>query len=368
MPDVRAPADTAHHCAVLLGLTGPGGTVAAATTSLPERSGDDRNYDYRYVWVRDQCFVGQAAAACGALPLVQRSVETVAAQLREHGADLAPAYTVRGEPVPKQRHLDLPGYPGGHDIVGNRVRGQFELDAFGEALLLFAAAARRDCLDADGWRAAEVSAGAAARRWLEPDAGIWEIDDRHWTHSKLILAAGLRAIAGVAPRASAGQAAEWVALADRVVSDTAATSVHPGGHWQRAPDDPASDAALLFPGLRNAVPSDDPRTAATVAEYLRELTADGVRLSLPARRPPIARGGGLLPDVRFRDRSRAAPPGQAGRGSRLVRADPRRLRPAAAVQRGVRQPSASDAWQPAAGVRARADDRDLGDARSRVMP
>ena len=65
-----------------------------------------------------------------------------------------PAYTVTGDPVPDERTLGLPGYPGGTDVVGNWVNGQFQLDAFGESLLLFAAAAAHDHLDADGWRAA----------------------------------------------------------------------------------------------------------------------------------------------------------------------------------------------------------------------
>ena len=78
--------------------------------------------------------------------------------------------------MPDERPLDLPGYPGGTDIVGNWVNQQFQLDAFGEALLLFAAAARHDHLDADGWRAAETAADAIEQRWREPDAGIWEID------------------------------------------------------------------------------------------------------------------------------------------------------------------------------------------------
>jgi hypothetical protein len=273
--EVRAPQDAAHSFAVLLGMSGPGGTVAAATTSLPERSGDNRNYDYRYVWMRDQCFVGHAAAACSAEPLLDASVRTVAHGLLEHGDRLAPAYTVRGEPVPEPAHLPLAGYPGGYDVVGNPVRTQFQLDVFGEALLLFAAAARLDRLDDDAWKAAEIAADAAARRWQQPDSGIWEIEPRPWTHSRLIVAAGLRAIATAAPRRSAGRAGEWVTLADRIVSDTARRALHRDGHWQRAPRDAATDAALLFAGIREAVSPDDPRTAATLTAYLRELTVDG---------------------------------------------------------------------------------------------
>jgi GH15 family glucan-1,4-alpha-glucosidase len=185
---------------------------------------------------------------------------------------MSPAYTVTGEAVPEQRKLDLAGYPGGYDLVGNHVRSQFQLDAFGESLLLLAAAARWDHLDAIGWSAAETAADAIGSRWQEPDAGIWEIDNRAWTHSRLICAAGLRAIAGVS--GSHPLAAKWSSLADIIVADTAATSVHPSGRWQRSPEDPGLDGALLFPAIRGAIRADDPRTAATLGAYRAELTDD----------------------------------------------------------------------------------------------
>ena len=153
------PRDTRRSYAVLRGLTAAGGgMVAAATTSLPERAEAGRNYDYRYVWIRDQCYAGQAVAAAGPHPLLDDAVRFVTDRLLEHGDRLAPAYTTTGGPVPDQRHLDLPGYPGGDDIIGNWVNQQFQLDAFGEALLLFAAAARHDRLDTDHWQAAEAAA------------------------------------------------------------------------------------------------------------------------------------------------------------------------------------------------------------------
>ncbi|WP_458688788.1 glycoside hydrolase family 15 protein [Nocardia tengchongensis] len=70
-----APRDASHACAVLRGMTGSGGgMVAAATTGLPERDEQGANYDYRYVWIRDQCLAGQAAATAGALPLLDAAV------------------------------------------------------------------------------------------------------------------------------------------------------------------------------------------------------------------------------------------------------------------------------------------------------
>jgi len=291
LAEVLSPRDTRRSYAVLRGLTSAGGgMVAAATTSLPERAAAGRNYDYRYVWIRDQCYAGQAVAAAGPHPLLDDAVSFVSARLLEHGDRLAPAYTTAGEPVPDQRRLDLPGYPGGYDLVGNWVNQQFQLDAYGEALLLFAAAAAHDRLDTEHWTAATAAAGAICRRWTEPDAGIWEIDNRAWTHSRLTAAAGLRAIAAVHP--AAGQAVDWLALADRIVADTASHALHPDGHWQRSPHDPALDAALLLPGLRGAVPADDPRTLATLHAYLRDLTRDGYAYRFRHDQRPLAEAEG----------------------------------------------------------------------------
>jgi GH15 family glucan-1,4-alpha-glucosidase len=269
-----AERDARHAYAVLEGLTGAaGGAVAAATTSLPERATAGRNYDYRYVWIRDQCYIGQAVASAGPHRLLGESVRFVRDRLLEDGDGLTPAYTAAGGRVPGERHLGLPGYPGGSDVVGNHVNEQFQLDAFGEALLLLAAAGDHDALGGEEWRAAEAAAGAIARRRHEPDAGIWELDPERWTHSRLICAAGLRAIARQAPRRE--QAAQWTALADAIVADAAASGLHPSGRWQRAPDDPRVDAALLLGAVRGAVAPDDPSSVATLAAVAGELTEDG---------------------------------------------------------------------------------------------
>ncbi len=258
---------------MLRGLTSSdGGMVAAATTSLPERAWTGRNYDYRYAWIRDQCFAGLGAAAAGGHELLDAAVRFITARLLDDGDRLAPAYTTSGGRVPDQWRLDLPGYPGGSDRVGNWVNDQFQLDAFGEALLLLAAAARLDRLDDDGRRAASVATSAIARRWQEPDYGIWEIDTQHWTHSRLTCVAGLRAMAAAGP---APDATGQLMLADTVLADTARTALHPSGRWQRSTTDPAVDTALLLPALRGAVPADDPRTVATLDAVLADLTEGG---------------------------------------------------------------------------------------------
>src|SRR5699024_1765538 len=162
-------------CAVLRGLTSShGGMVAAATTSLPERSAAGRNYDYRYAWIRDQSYAGQAAAVAGLWEVLDAAVGFIAARILRDGPDLRPAYTVDGGPLPEERHLrHIIGYPGGGDRAGNRVRDQFQLDVFGEALLLFAAAARVGRLGSNHWRAVEVAVEAIEQRREDRGAGPW---------------------------------------------------------------------------------------------------------------------------------------------------------------------------------------------------
>jgi len=268
-----APRDARHAYAVLRGLTSSGGgMVAAATMSLPERAGQGGNYDYRYAWIRDQSYAGMAAASAGAPELLDAAVGFVSARLLEDGPQLKPAYTVTGGAVPDEQTLDLSGYPGGSDKTGNWVNSQFQLDAFGEALQLLATAARADRLDTEGRRAVHTAVQAITQRHAEPEAGIWELDNRRWTQSRLACVAGLRAVAAL-PAAGA-DLAECATLADTLLAETARTSLHPDGYWQRAPDIPGLDASLLLPPVRGALPAEDPRTRATLRAVQENLCDD----------------------------------------------------------------------------------------------
>ncbi len=277
LPSFRAslaPRASRHSYGVLAGLTSSSGAmVAAATMSLPERAKAGRNYDYRYAWIRDQCYAGQAVAADGPHRLLDDAVSFVASRLLADGPGLRPAYTVTGGPVPDERTLSgLAGYPGGSDKVGNWVNKQFQLDALGEALLLFAAAARHDHLDSWQWQAAETAVAAIKARRDDADAGVWELDDKRWAHSRLMCVAGLRAIAGAA---SSRQAGDWEALADSILSSVSGDCLHADGRWQRAPDDDRNDAALLLPAIRGAIAADDPRAQATLRAVKDDLGRDG---------------------------------------------------------------------------------------------
>jgi GH15 family glucan-1,4-alpha-glucosidase len=196
----------------------------------------------------------------------------VSSRLLVDGEHTKPAYCVDGTPVPEPQRLGVPGYPGGSDVIGNQVGSQFQLDIFGEALLLLAKAASKDRLDGNGWKAAQIAIQAIEHRSDDKEAGIWEIEPNLWTHSRLICVAGLRAIA------EHGASQSWkntaLTLADALVGVADRTSLHPSGRWQRAPDDPRVDASLLLSEVRGAVSSSDPRSVATRLAVLDDLCDD----------------------------------------------------------------------------------------------
>lgn len=273
--ELVASRDAMHAYAVLTGLTSQsGGMVAAATTSLPEHLESMRNYDYRYAWIRDQCYVGMALAAHKSKDQLARSVRFITERVLADGPDLMPAYTVSGEAIPAERGLRLRGYPGGSVRTGNHVVGQFQLDSLGEIMELLGAAAKLDVLGPDDMRAAEVTADAIGQRWQQAEAGIWELHDDHWTHSRLACVAGLRSMAAGTGENGARPGAQWSALADAIMAGMN-KAVHPSGRWQRSTSDDRVDAALLPSVIRGALPPEDPRSQQTVRAVARELTDDG---------------------------------------------------------------------------------------------
>ena len=136
--DVLAGPDVARSIAVLRGMTDEhGGTIAAATTSLPERDDSDRNYDYRFCWVRDTCYVGHAGAAItGAETMLDDAVRWVGDRLSSDKDRTLRRISVTASPsIPRQSwtFLVIQAAP---TSIGNRVREQFQLDLFGEVASL----------------------------------------------------------------------------------------------------------------------------------------------------------------------------------------------------------------------------------------
>ncbi|MHC3474791.1 glycoside hydrolase family 15 protein [Streptomyces sp. 7R007] len=291
---LAAPRDARHAYAVLRGLTSAsGGMVAAVTTSLPERANSGRSYDYRYAWIRDQSYAGLAVAAHGPHDLLDSAVRFTADRILTDGESLRPAYTVDGGPVPEERRLPFTGYPGGSDRVGNQAAGQFQLDAYGEALQLFAAAARHDRLTAEAEQAVTVAVDAVERNWRQPDAGLWELEEQWWTQSRLSVVCGLRRIA---ERLSTRTAQRCTSLAEAVFAETRRRCLRADGRWRRAVGDDGPEAALLMPMARGFPPADDPSNAITRRFIEEQLARDGYlyRFIHPGTRLGEAEGAFLL--------------------------------------------------------------------------
>lgn len=266
-------ADILHSYAVLAGLTSQDhGMVAAATMSLPERPKAHRDYDYRYAWIRDQCYAGQAVAQLGPNSLFESALTFVSGRINEHGMDLKPAYRVDGGELPAEHRVGLLGYPGGTNIAGNWVHDQFQLDTIGEALNLFSKAAELDRMNGHRWEAVATCVRIIEERWQRPDAGVWELDDDFWTHSRLACVAGLRSIASHTTRE---EGARWESLAEAIMADIGADGTDENGAWRQLPDRPGTDAAILLPLVRGALPVSDPRVVATLDAVRRELNRDG---------------------------------------------------------------------------------------------
>ncbi|MFJ6934806.1 glycoside hydrolase family 15 protein [Streptomyces sp. NPDC101132] len=275
--DLTARSDARHAYAVLTGLTArTGAMVAAAANPLPEQAAAGGGHDHRYAWVRDQCFAGTAVAAHGPHRLLDDAVRVVTARVLEYGPDLHAAYRVDGRPVPREHELplaeDAATGPAGTP-AGGRSDGGFQLDTFGEVLELLAAAARRDRLDDDGERAAEVAVSALEGNWQRPDGGLWDLYPAWWTHSRLAAVSGLRAaVRDIAPR---NVAFAWSELADTILHETERTCLHWSGRWQRSRQDPGVDAALLRPLARGGLPPAEPALSVTRQAVQHDLARDG---------------------------------------------------------------------------------------------
>ena len=168
-----------------------GAIVAAPTTSLPEVSGGDRNWDYRYAWVRDSSFSSRSFADIGCDAESDAFRAFIMRSAAGHAEDLQVLYGVGGERrVGPQPNLRLSGYRGSAPVrLGNAAARQIQLDAYGELVNLSWRWHRRGhSPDDDDWRFLVSLIDEAARRWSEPDCGIWEWsgEPQHFVQSKVL--------------------------------------------------------------------------------------------------------------------------------------------------------------------------------------
>lgn len=170
-------------------LYSPTGALAAApTTSLPEGIGGEKNYDYRYAWIRDACLIIRAFAFIGALEECKAAFSWLTHTIVKHQGKLRACYTLDGEVVPDETYLPLDGYKGSKPVrIGNNAQSQKQLSMFGDMLdtaLLFVHAGH--VLDLTTSRMLAALANECADSWRQDDSGIWELPERkHYTHSKM---------------------------------------------------------------------------------------------------------------------------------------------------------------------------------------
>jgi GH15 family glucan-1,4-alpha-glucosidase len=165
-----------------------GAIVAAPTTSLPEQPGGERNWDYRFSWIRDSALAARSLAELGCEREAERFGHFIVRSSAGHAEDLQILFGVGGERRIAEQELELAGYRGARPVrVGNDAAGQVQLDALGEMLNQAWRWHRRGhSPDDDEWRFFAELVETAVERWGEPDRGFWEWREgpRHFVHSK----------------------------------------------------------------------------------------------------------------------------------------------------------------------------------------
>jgi GH15 family glucan-1,4-alpha-glucosidase len=260
-----------------------GGIVAAPTTSLPERPGGVRNWDYRFCWVRDATFALYALVMGGYLDEARAWRQWLIRALAGTPDQLQIMYGLRGERRLTELELPwLPGYAGSAPVrVGNAAHAQFQLDVWGEMLDADLAAQRAGLPpDPEGWRVITKLMEHLESVWREPDEGIWEVRGprRHFTHSKVMAWVAADRMLRLSATMNGGTPDDrWRALRAAIHADVCRHGYDPARQaFVQFYGSPALDASLLMIPLVGFLPASDPRVRSTVAAIERELVVDGL--------------------------------------------------------------------------------------------
>jgi GH15 family glucan-1,4-alpha-glucosidase len=272
---------------VLKALTyGPtGGIVAAPTTSLPERTGGVRNWDYRFCWLRDATLTLLAMLNSGyrdeALTWRQWLLRAVAGS----PDDVQIMYGIAGERRLEERELDwLAGYEASLPVrIGNAASEQLQLDVYGEVLdALYQTRAHGGQADDNVWSLSLKLLEWLETGWRREDSGIWEVrgPERHFTHSKVMAWVAFdRAVRSHEEFGRQGPVDRWRALRDEIHAEVCARAwCEEKQAFAQSYDSDRLDAAVLLMPLVGFLQADDPRLVSTVAAIRRELSFDGLLL------------------------------------------------------------------------------------------
>jgi alpha,alpha-trehalase len=283
IPDHRWRDPVQRSALAIKGLTymPTGATVAALTTSLPETPGGERNWDYRYTWMRDATFTLQA--------LHWLNLDWEADEFMQFVADVEPTedgslqimYGIDGRrDLTESTRDDLSGYAGARPVrIGNGAFDQRQNDVFGAVLDSILLHTRRsERLPRRLWPIVETQAELASKVWREPDQGIWEARGapKHYVSSKLMCWVALDRAAALAEIAGEpGRAVEWRATADEIKADILEHGLTAEGVLRQHYDTDALDASVLLAANFDFLPADDERLRATVKAIAEDLTENG---------------------------------------------------------------------------------------------
>ena len=283
IPDHRWRHAIRRSALVVKGLTymPTGATVAALTTSLPETPGGERNWDYRFTWMRDSTFTLQA--------LHWLNLDWEADEFMQFVGDLEPnadgalqiMYGIDGRrDLTEEIREELSGYAGARPVrVGNGAFDQRQNDVYGavlDSILLHTQRSGR--VPRRLWPLVQAQAECAARIWEQPDQGIWEArgEPQHYVSSKLLCWVALdRAAKLAALRGEPDGGAGWAATADRIRADILAHGVGERGNLCQRYGTEALDASALLAAIFGFLPGDDERLRATVEAVATGLTDQG---------------------------------------------------------------------------------------------
>ncbi len=261
-----------------------GALVAAATTSLPETPGGERNWDYRYTWIRDATFMLWGLYTLGFDWEANDFFYFVMDVAEAEEGRLQIMYGIDGRARLDEEHLDhLSGYEGARPVrVGNGAYNQEQHDVWGAVLdSVYLHTKSRDHLPERIWPIMVKQVEDALAHWREPDRGIWEIrgEPKHFTSSKIMCWVALDRGARLAEiREDDERAEKWQAAADEIKADICANALDDRGVFTQHYDTEALDASVLLMPLVRFMGPEDERIRKTVLAIADELTQDGLVL------------------------------------------------------------------------------------------
>ena len=262
-----------------------GGIVAAPTTSLPEDFGGERNWDYRYCWLRDASLGLESLLRAGYVDATIKWREWLVRALAGDPEDMQIMYTIDGGRELPERALDhLPGYADSRPVrVGNGAVDQKQTDVLGEVMIAFEhARAKGGYENEQSWAIQAALVDQLAEHWDEPDNGLWEIRGplQHFTHSRVMVWAAFNAaIAAVEKHGHPGDVERWREVRELVREEilTKGFNVQKNTFTQHYNTTEVDASLLLIPAV-GFLPADDPRVIGTVRAIENDLMRGGFLL------------------------------------------------------------------------------------------